>query len=360
VIRRLSLSSLAAVGLLMVLGLMFLVFQMDDTSPIVESVPTFSGDGFWQVYFSKPNSTKSGTFRGGPDAELVEAMDAAQFSIDMAMYRLDLWSVRDGLIRAHRRGVQVQVVTDDAHKDGLEIQSLREAGIVVIDDGRPGIMHHKFIIIDRNEVWTGSMNMTVNGAYRNDNHLLRVQSKEVADSYTNEFDEMFLEDRFGALSLADTPYPMLELDGVSVEIYFSPDDGVLSRIIEHMRNAEKSVEILAYALTTDTIGEMLIDLDQRGVDVRGVVETSQAQATGSETPRLRQAGLDIRLDGNPEDMHHKVIIVDEGIVIVGSYNFTRSAEEMNDENVLILHDPALAAQFLIEFERIYEAATPYD
>jgi phosphatidylserine/phosphatidylglycerophosphate/cardiolipin synthase-like enzyme len=276
----------------------------------------------------------------------------------MAMYHLDLWSVRDALIRAHRRGVQVQVVTDDAYKEELEIQSLVDAGIVVIDDGRPGIMHHKFVIIDRNEVWTGSMNMTVNGAYRNDNHLIWIGSKEVAEDFTREFDEMFLEDRFGALSVANTPHPKVDFGDVTIEIAFSPDDGVLSRIIEQMRNAERSVEVLAYALTTDLVGETLFDLYQRGVSVRGVVETSQAQASGSETPRLRQAGMDIRLDGNPENMHHKVIILDGRTVILGSYNFTRSAEEKNDENILIVHNPALAAQFLIEFERIYEMASP--
>jgi phosphatidylserine/phosphatidylglycerophosphate/cardiolipin synthase-like enzyme len=266
--------------------------------------------------------------------------------------------VRDALIRAHRRGVQVQVVTDDVQKEELEIQSLVDAGIVVIDDRRPGIMHHKFLVIDRNEVWTGSMNMTVNGAYRNDNHLIRICSKAVADNYTREFDEMFLEDRFGALSLADTPNPVVNLDGVAIGSYFSPDDGVLDKIIEQMRDAERNVEILAYALTTDLVGETLFDLHQRGVTVRGVVETSQSQATGSETPRLRQAGVDIRLDGNPENMHHKVIILDGITVILGSYNFTRSAEEKNDENVLIIHDPALATQFLIEFERIYTTASP--
>jgi phosphatidylserine/phosphatidylglycerophosphate/cardiolipin synthase-like enzyme len=317
-----------------------------------------SSRGLLEVYFSQPTNPASRSLRGGPDTYLVEAIDAAQFSIDMAMYHLDLWSVRDALIRAHRRGVQVQVVTDDVQKEELEIQSLVDAGIVVIDDGRPGIMHHKFLVIDRNEVWTGSMNMTVNGAYRNDNHLIRICSKAVADNYTREFDEMFLEDRFGALSLADTPNPVVNLDGVAIGSYFSPDDGVLDKIIEQMRDAERNVEILAYALTTDLVGETLFDLHQRGVTVRGVVETSQSQATGSETPRLRQAGVDIRLDGNPENMHHKVIILDGITVILGSYNFTRSAEEKNDENVLIIHDPALATQFLIEFERIYTTASP--
>jgi phosphatidylserine/phosphatidylglycerophosphate/cardiolipin synthase-like enzyme len=357
-IRRLSFSTLRATGFLALLMLLFFLFQRSGPSSLAESTPVVSNQGLLEVYFSQPTNPASRSLRGGPDTHLVDAINSAQFSIDMAMYHLDLWSVRDALIRAHRRGIQVQVVTDDAYKEELEVQSLRDAGIVVIDDGRPGIMHHKFVIIDRNEVWTGSMNLTVNGAYRNDNHLIRICSKAVAENYTREFDEMFLEDRFGALSLVDTPSPVINLDGITIESYFSPDDGVLDQIMEQMRNAERSVEVLAYALTTDHIGEMLLDLHRSGVSVRGVVESSQSQASGSETPRLRQAGMDIRLDGNPENMHHKVIILDGITVIVGSYNFTRSAEEKNDENVLIIHDPALAAQFLIEFERIYEMASP--
>jgi phosphatidylserine/phosphatidylglycerophosphate/cardiolipin synthase-like enzyme len=358
VIRRLSLPTLSATGFLALLVLLFFVFQGSDIPPLAHSTSEVFSTGLWEVYFSNPDHPESSNLRGGPDSHLVEAIDSAQFSIDIAMYHLDLWSVRDALIRAHRRGILVQVVTDDTHKGDLEIQSLRDTGISVIDDGGPGIMHHKFVVIDRNEVWTGSMNLTVNGAYRDDNNLIRVRSTEVAESYTREFDEMFFDGRFGALSRADTPYPAVDLEGIPVEIYFSPDDGVLNRVLEQMRGAEKSIEILAYAFTTDTIGETLLDLQKGGVAVRGVVETSQAEATGSETPRLRQSGLDIRLDGNPENMHHKVMILDGVTVILGSYNFTRSAEEKNDENILIFHDPALAAEFLIEFERIYESATP--
>jgi len=358
VIRRLSFSTLGASGLLVFLALLFFIFQRDESTPVVESVQVISSDGVWEIHFSNPGSLESKTLRGGPDAYLVEAMDAAQFSIDMAVYHLDLWSVRDALIYAHRRGVEVRVVTDSAYKDELEIHALQEAGIPVVEDHRPSLMHHKFVVIDRGEVWTGSMNLTVNGAYRNDNHLLRIRSKEVAEDYVREFEEMFDQDQFGASSLPDTPYPVIQMDGHQVEIYFSPEDAILDRLLELLREADKSVEFLAYAFTTDTIGETLLELHQAGVAVRGVVEESQISATGSETPRLRQAGLDVRLDSNPANMHHKVFLLDNKIVFLGSYNFTRSAEEKNDENVLIIHDPALASQFLIEFERIYQSATP--
>ena len=55
-------------------------------------------------------------------------------------------------------------------------------------------MHNKFVILDRLEVWTGSMNYTINGAYHNDNNLVRVRSNRLADNYTAEFEEMFVDD----------------------------------------------------------------------------------------------------------------------------------------------------------------------
>jgi phosphatidylserine/phosphatidylglycerophosphate/cardiolipin synthase-like enzyme len=79
---------------------------------------------------------------------------------------------------------------------------------------------------------------------------------------------------------------------------------------------------------------------------------------GTEYDPFRQAGLDVRLDGNPGLMHHKVIILDRSIVIAGSYNFSASAEERNDENVVIIYNPDVAAQYLAEFQRVYTQAQP--
>jgi phosphatidylserine/phosphatidylglycerophosphate/cardiolipin synthase-like enzyme len=63
--------------------------------------------------------------------------------------------------------------------------------------------------------------------------------------------------------------------------------------------------------------------------------------------------LDIRLDGNSRNMHHKVILIDGYTVVVGSYNFSNSAENTNDENVLVFHDERIASQFMREFERVF-------
>ena len=78
--------------------------------------------------------------------------------------------------------------------------------------------------------------------------------------------------------------------------------------------------------------------------------------TGGDYQHLLENGIDVRLDGNPKSMHHKVIIIDGRIVATGSYNFSKSARTRNDENTLILHDSKIADVFLDEFERVWELA----
>ena len=92
-----------------------------------------------------------------------------------------------------------------------------------------------------------------------------------------------------------------------------------------------------------------------GVPVRGVFEAEQVQSNqGTQYPAFRKAGYDVLRDGNPGQMHHKVFIIDGQIVWLGSYNFSASAERTNDENVMVIHDPAVAQAYLAEFDRVYD------
>lgn len=321
--------------------------------------PTHAGEAEApiQVYFTDPGAPESRTLRGGPDQALAEAIDRAEFSVDVAVYNFDLWSIRDALLRAHHRGLRVRVVTDSDNILDPEMVDLHNGGLPLLGDRRESLMHHKFVVIDRLEVWTGSMNLSLSSAYDGNNNLIRVRSSALADDYTREFEEMFLEDRFGQLSRADTPEPVVWVGDAQFEVLFSPEDGVARRLLTLIRSAETQLEVMAYALTADTVAEALIRQADAGVTVRVVVEASQACASGAEFDRLRQAGIDIRLDGNPGDMHHKVIIIDGQVLWTGSYNFTRSAEEYNDENVLIVHDVDVASQYQQEFERIWAIST---
>lgn len=341
---------------LLALGMILAACTVGVSSPGVPT-STVSSANWYTAYFTDPTSPLADSFRGGPDEELAKSIDAARLSVDVAIYDLNLWSLRDALISVYRRGVQVRVVTESDNMDEQEVQELKQAGIEVLGDRREGLMHDKFIVIDRSEVWTGSMNYTTGGGYLDNNNLLRIQSARLADDYTHEFEQMFLEDHFGPGKSPGTPYPNVTINGSLVEVYFSPQDGTLEHIISAVNAAQESICFLAYSFTSDDLSQALIERAQAGVSVQGVFDEDQYQSnTGTEYDRLKNASLDVRLDGNPRLMHHKVIVIDGQVVITGSYNFSNNAEHVNDENTLIIHNQDIASQYLAEFQEIYSLA----
>ncbi|MBN2549245.1 MAG: hypothetical protein JXB15_08815 [Anaerolineales bacterium] len=323
-----------------------------------QATPSAS-DGWYSIYFTDPQGPASQTLRGGPDQPLAEAIRQARVSVDAAMHQLDLWSIRNALIDAHRRGLQVRVVAESNYMDEAEMQDLIAAGIKVLGDRREGLMHDKFIVIDRAEVWTGSMNFSLTDTYRNNNALLRIRSQKLAQNYTTEFEEMFIGDHFGPDTQSNTPYPRFTIDGTPIEVFFSPDDGAAQRLVELVEGAQESIYFLAFSYTLDDLAQAMLERARAGVTVSGVFESSQVQSnSGSEYNHLLAAGLDVRKDGNPNNMHHKTILIDRKIVITGSFNFSYYADTRNDENLLVFYNPGMAAQFLQEFDQIFNQTKP--
>jgi phosphatidylserine/phosphatidylglycerophosphate/cardiolipin synthase-like enzyme len=341
------------------LGLLFLVQQMRNGSgggqPVVET--PVSG-GWYSVYFSRPSgSGDTSTYHGGLDETIAASVADAQHTIDVAIYEFDRQPLADALAAAHARGVAVRLVTDSdtVGEDGIGI--VEEAGIPVVEDDRSAIMHDKFMVIDQSVVWTGSMNYTMTDVYRNDNNLLRLTSSRLAANYATEFDEMFTGHQFGTTSPENTPNPKVSIDGSLVETYFAAEGDTASHVIEAIRGAQDSIEFMAFTFTHDEIGQAVIERAQAGVQVRGVFEQQQAEGCCPEVLRaMQEAGLNVRLDGNPYKLHHKVIVIDRQIVITGSYNFTAAAENSNDENLLILHNADIAGAYGQEFERVWGLA----
>jgi phosphatidylserine/phosphatidylglycerophosphate/cardiolipin synthase-like enzyme len=327
--------------------------------PTLTPLPGGATSNWLQVFFTTPSAPDASNYEGGPDENLAAAIDSARLSVDVAAYSLNLWSFRDALIHADRRGVVVRMVMESDNMDSEEVQDLLEAGIPIVGDQREGLMHDKFVVIDQSEVWTGSMNFTISGAYEDNNNLIRIRSVPVAAEYTNEFDEMFNDNRFGPEGEANPPHPRLSIDGTPVEIYFSPDDGVAAHIVTLIQEAQESIHFMAYSFTSDDIGSAIISQAENGLIVSGVMDEGQVGSNeGTEYDLFRQAGLDVRLDGIEGMMHHKVIIIDEKIVITGSYNFSASAENNNDENVVIIFSPEAAEQYMAEFQRVFGMAKP--
>jgi len=315
--------------------------------------------GLWfELYMTDPASPLSPQGTGGVDGPLVEAINAARLSVDVAAYSLTLNSVRNALLNAHDRGVTVRIAMESTNMDSFDVQMLLEAGIPIVGDNRQGLMHDKFMVIDRSEVWLGSMNFTDSGTYDDNNNMIRVLSTKVAENYSVEFKEMFEDNKFGEDVVAETPNPTVTLDGTRVDTYFSPDDHVLTAIYNLLSGAEKSIYFLAFSFTSNELGQIVRTKAEDGLDIKGVMDKEQvASNTGTEYDPFRQAGLAVRIDGNDGQMHHKVFIVDEKVVVLGSYNFSRSAEERNDENILIVYNEQIAQFFVQEFQRVWNQAT---
>ncbi len=325
-------------------------------STATPAAPTAKPD-WYDIYFTDPGSPTAGSYLGGPDIALVAAILGATTSVDVAVFDLNLWSVKDALIAARQKGVTVRLVTDTDNMDEQEIQEIQEAGIEVVGDRHEGLMHDKFAVIDGSEVWTGSMNFTAGGTYKDDNNLIRLQSLKLAQDYTQEFEQMFVNDRFSTDKSAITPNPTFTLNGSLIEVYFSPEDSTLEHILAVVNAAQHSIYFLAYSFTSDDLAAAMMERAKSGVTVEGVFDRDQYHSnTGTEFEHLQNAGIDVRLDGNPRLMHNKVIIVDGQTVITGSYNFSNNAEHINDENTLIIHNQDIAAIYTSQFQQLYSMA----
>jgi phosphatidylserine/phosphatidylglycerophosphate/cardiolipin synthase-like enzyme len=344
--------------------------ELTTTTPggeFFSSIPFRSGLGFrapwFELYFIDPTSPFAQREIGSVDDFMSASIIAAKQSVDVAMRSLSLESITKALITAARRGIPVRVITEtDSLTGRSNFQVLTDAGIPVIDDQQPGLMNDKFIVIDRAQVWTGSVDYNLAGVFREYNAAIRIYSPEVAADYTKEFDEMFANSQFGRLVVPETPYPSITIQGTQVDVLFSPDDLVADRLSALLGGAQQSIYFLANSFGSNDLGNIIREKAAEGIVVGGVLESDQVtseQANPNQVDELnlfRQAGLDIRLDGQPEVMNHKIIIIDGRIVVMGSYDFTNRAENDNDENVLIIYDEKVAQKFMEEFQRVQSHA----
>jgi len=325
--------------------------------PTVVAVEPVSGD-WYQLYFTSPQypdepANRIHTIKDG----LIQVLNSAQRSLDIAIYELNLDDVGDAILAARDRGITVRMVTDTDELEELEtLIRLEEEGIPIVPDNRGAIMHNKFVVVDGQAVWTGSWNFTVNDTYRNNNHAIYIRSPELAQNYTVEFEEMFNTNAFGPTSPANTPNPKLQLGDTLIETCFASEDECGSQLAALINQAQQNIRFMAFSFTHEGIGQAVEAKARAGLAVQGVFETRGSETEHSEFGRMRQQQLDVWQDGNPYTLHHKVFIIDERAVAFGSFNFSANADDSNDENMLIIHNPELARQFLSEFKRVYAQA----
>jgi phosphatidylserine/phosphatidylglycerophosphate/cardiolipin synthase-like enzyme len=321
------------------------------------------------VYFTNPNPPDN--VSDGIDRYVVPVIDQATQTIAVTSFDLNLPSVVNALTNAAKRGVKVQVVYDGTNgsheldndltnnKSYDAVKVLKSAKVKLVDGGRSnGLMHDKMIIVDGKTLFMGSWNMSYNDTFRNNNNLLKITDPQIIANYQAKFDEMFTSKLFGANAVVGAQTKSMNVEGVPVENFFSPPDGVMDKLIGYVQNAQKSVHFMAFTYTDHNLAQAMIERAKAGVDVQGVIENRGA--TQGALVDLFCAGLPVKTDGNKYTMHHKVIIIDDETVITGSFNFTKSADDANDDNVLVIHSPAIAALYENEFQKIDQAGVKPD
>ncbi len=134
--------------------------------------------------------------------------------------------------------------------------------------------------------------------------------------------------------------------------FFCPEDRCSSVVIDWIERANESIDLAIYSFTLDSIGDALVRAHDRGVRVRVIMEREQLNRW-SEYSRLRDAGVKVKLDGNPAYMHNKFMVIDGRVVLTGSYNYTKQADTRNDENLLILVGEDVAGAYEAEFNEMW-------
>lgn len=301
---------------------------------------------------------------------LLKEIKSAKSSIDFAVYGFDSQpAIVNALVEAQKRGVKVRWVYD-TDKNGTTIYRETLAVKNILTDARAdidcvlpvsytkslrdSIMHNKFFIFDNQKVWTGSANITQTDLSGfNANTAVLINSKTVAQIYKTEFEQMYFG-KFHQLKQKSLASKTI-LGSSKISVYFSPQDRIITNsVIPIINGAKKYVYVPVFVITHKDFQQALVNAVKRGADVRVIVDATSAGAKYSGVKFLRENNIKVKTENRAGKMHMKSIIVDDRYTVLGSMNFTKSGENYNDENVLVIENPALTKAFKQKFLYFYE------
>ena len=302
------------------------------------------------IYFVDPLKNKKPINEPDSDAALalLAMINKAKESIDFAIYGIGGQDeIFMALVEAQKRGVKVQGVTDvdmnyqniyadtfrlisllktvvvdfestqkteevvrkKFYKNGINVPYMQQISFDVdnniIDRSyigkygirvQKGIMHNKFFIIDNQYVWTGSTNVSSGCMTYNSNVSVAVKSKEIADLYTNEFNQMYLQGKFHQAKAPTKDNENISInDKTKISVYFSPKSQVFNRaIIPLIQQAKTSIDIPMFFLTHRETIQALLDAHNRGVKIRIILDAVGAKSAYSKHDILREAGIPVK------------------------------------------------------------------
>ena len=153
-------------------------------------------------------------------------------------------------------------------------------------------------------------------------------------------------------SSVDAPLVAPAPSGPTAEVlgvYFTPPAGAAAAIVKAIDASEHQVLVQAYGFTHHAIAQALVRAQQRGVTVQVLLDLKTSPSNRDVAHLLQAAHVPVREDGQHAIAHNKVMVIDEAVVITGSFNFTNSAETRNAENVLILKSLSLAHTYKVQW-----------
>ncbi len=347
----------------------------DETQSIITPYATRSeSSGAIHVYFTKDANTSLATFEeaislySATDDTIAAYISRAQHTIDMAIYNFGDVGIANAINEAYADGVQIRFVGQGTNTNAALDNLNTEIPILMREDDFGSGNHNKFMVIDADYadkaiVLTGSTNWVDQDQFSDYNNIIIFQDQSMARGYTLEFEEMWgsngpepdeANSKFGADKSLNTPKKYL-VGNSPVEVYFSPSDNANQAIISTIQTTDDELNYAVFAATRIDIADAIIDEDDLFLTVvRGVLE--QTSDPSSIYPYLVEQGMDVYShEGITGLVHHKYLMVDpnnvnsDPTVLTGSHNWSNSANSINDENTVVVHDARVANLFFQEF-----------
>jgi len=160
----------------------------------------------------------------------------------------------------------------------------------------------------------------------------------------------------GSLFLYEKTFPT----NAPISVFFSPNGGCTTAIIEEINNAKSEILVQAYSFTSAPIAKALVDAHKKGIKVLVILDKSQKTAHYTSASFLANSKIPTFIDGQHAIAHNKIMIIDGTTVITGSFNFTKAAEEKNAENLLIIKSEELSKKYLENWENHKNHSEPYE
>lgn len=350
---------------------------------IVVAVFSFVVNGHSQnskikCYFNKPvdNSlatTSNAVYLSGTFPDTIAAyINRAKYTLDIALYNLtsngtDIVSkIINAVNAAYNRGVVVRWVFDSSSSNtGMAYLNSAIPRIGSPTSSSYGIMHNKFVVIDVNSanaddvfVISGSYNFSTQQTNTDYNNIIIIQDKPVATAYYNEFNKFwggtgntpnFATSTFGKYKTTSLAH-YFNVNGTQVQVHFSPKDTCAKYLKAVINSANNDLTFGIYTFTDNSIATPILNKFNAGIKVRGIMDVFSQSYTPYSTLATPLGSNLVNYTGSGL-YHSKLMVVDalqgssDAQVLTGSFNWSTSAQTVNDENILILHDSAIANQY---------------